>query len=202
MTDAAFFTVTYVEAIPSAAREAASALAHNDGALREEPGVVALEVLERSERPGQFAVLAAWTSQEAFVAHTASASLARLNAELTPLLAAPMDTREHEPLALGISGQPNAGAIWVVTHVDVVPTYKDDGAAALSTLAIHSRAHDGNIRFDVWRQTNRPNHFTVVETWSTPASRDAHVGATDSKAFRLKLAAMTGALYDERLYAR
>jgi quinol monooxygenase YgiN len=49
-------------------------------------------------------------------------------------------------------------------------------------------------------QTNRPNHFTVVECWKDRKAFDAHVAAKATTDFRNKLATMTGALYDERLY--
>ena len=54
--------------------------------------------------------------------------------------------------------------------------------------------------FDVWQQTNRPNHFTVVETWLNRPAYDAHFAHQQTKDFRGKLVTMTGALYDERLY--
>ena len=67
-------------------------------------------------------------------------------------------------------------------------------------LAADSRRHEGNLRLDVWQQTNRPNHFTVVESWADREAFDAHGAAPETKDFRAHLADMTGALYDERLY--
>ena len=63
-----------------------------------------------------------------------------------------------------------------------------------------TRKQNGNVRFDVFQQTNRPNHFTVVETWANRAAYDAHFVQAQTKDFPTKLATMTGALYDERLY--
>ena len=87
-----------------------------------------------------------------------------------------------------------------MTHVDVIPQHKDAGVEALQELAAASRPQPGNVRFEVWQQTNRGNHFAVVETWSTRRRFDAHLMAADTREFRSKLAVMTGALYDERLY--
>jgi quinol monooxygenase YgiN len=50
-----------------------------------------------------------------------------------------------------------------VTHVDVIPPRKDDGVAMLRQLAADSRQREGNLRFEVVQQMNRPNHFTGVE---------------------------------------
>src|SRR3989442_429394 len=91
-------------------------------------------------------------------------------------------------------------AIYVATHVDVIPPRKDDGVAALKRLGDESRRGAGNLRFEVVQQTNRPNHFTVVEMWKDAKAVEAHSMAAVTREFRDKLATMTGALYDERMY--
>jgi quinol monooxygenase YgiN len=199
LLDATFFTVTYVEVVPPSAAEGATLLKHYRDASCKDDGPVRFEVLQRLDRPNQFTVLAAWKNEQAFEAHLTTAHITELNRELAPLLAAPNDTRQHRGLAVG-AARISRGAITAVTHVDVIPQHKDDGAVALQQLAVDSRHHDGNLRFDVWQQTNRPNHFTVVETWSSRRTFDAHGMAAPTKDFRTKLAVMTGALYDERLY--
>jgi quinol monooxygenase YgiN len=47
---------------------------------------------------------------------------------------------------------------------------------------------------------NRPNHFTVVETWRDRAAFDTHGMTGPTRRFREHLGPMSGALYDERLY--
>ena len=94
-----------------------------------------------------------------------------------------------------------AGLIYAVTHVDVIPPRKDDGVALLRQLAADSGKDAGNARFDVLQQTSRPNHFTVVEAWKDRNAFDAHGMAAHTRQFRDRLAPMSGALYDERLYA-
>jgi len=91
-------------------------------------------------------------------------------------------------------------AVYVATHVDVIPPRKDDGVAALKRLGDESRKHDGNLRFEVVQQTNRLNHFTVVEIWKDAKAVETHSMAAATREFRDKLASMTGALYDERMY--
>ena len=199
--NATFYTVTYVEVVPPAAAQGADILRQYRDASRQDEGAVRFEVLQRLERPNQFTVPAAWTDQQAFQAHTATGHLRQLNERLAPLLAAPNDTREHHGLALGNATAARDGTVTAVTHVDVIPPEKDNGVAALTRLAQDSRSHEGNLRFEVWQQTNRPNHFTVVETWADRAAFDAHAMAAQTKEFRTKLATMTGALYDERLYS-
>ena len=50
------------------------------------------------------------------------------------------------------------------------------------------------------QQTNRPNHFTVIEAWKDRKAYDASRSADAQRQFRDKLGPMLGALYDERLY--
>ena len=58
-----------------------------------------------------------------------------------------------------------ADAVYGVTHVDAIPPQKDNAVAALKALGEANRAAPGNVRYDVVQQTNRPNHFTVIEMW-------------------------------------
>jgi quinol monooxygenase YgiN len=114
---------------------------------------------------------------------------------------APTDERVHVALSIGpIDAASVRDAIYVATHVDVIPPRKDDGVAALKRLGDESRRGAGNLRFEVVQQTNRPNHFTVVEMWKDAKAVEAHSMAAVTREFRDKLATMTGALYDERRY--
>ena len=197
---ATFYTVTYIEVVPPSAVQAATLLKIYRDASRKEPGAVRVEVTQRLDRPNQFTVLAAWKDQKAYEDHTATAHAKALTEKLAPSLAAPSDTRQHNALAVGEIKTAPGPNVTAVTHVDVIPPQKDNGVAAVKQLAEDSRKQAGNLRFDVWQQTNRPNHFTVVETWTNRAAYDAHYMHAQTKEFRGKLVTMTGALYDERLY--
>jgi quinol monooxygenase YgiN len=194
---ATFFTATYIEVGPRMARSAAPVLRtyRTEGAKE----AVAFEVLQRIDRPNQFAVLGAWADQKAYEAHAGGAGAKAMTEKLARMLAAPNDTRQHNALAVA-PGKTGRGATFAVTHVDVIPPQKDNGVDAVKLLAEESRKHAGNQRFDVWQQTNRPNHFTVVEAWTSRGAFDVHGVQPQTVEFRNKLATMTGALYDERLY--
>ena len=198
-TVASFFTATYVEVGRTSAARAAALLAAEREASAADDGLVRFEMVQRVDRPNQLVALGAWRDRAAFEAHANSTRVVELMRELTPLLAAPNDRREHVALSVEPSREGSTGIV-VATHVDVVPPSKDDAVAALTQLAEASRGHRGNLRFDVWQQTNRPNHFTVVEAWSTRRTVDTHAMAPATRDFRTKLAVMAGALYDERLY--
>ena len=64
-----------------------------------------------------------------------------------------------------------------------------------------SRKDAGNAMFEVVQQTNRPNHFTVVEIWKDAKAFDAHGIADHTRRFRTNLGPMLGAPYEDRLYA-
>lgn len=88
-----------------------------------------------------------------------------------------------------------------LTHVDLIPTFKDTGIPKVKEFAEQSRSTSGNLSFDVLTQANRTNHMTVVESWSTAAAKDAHIAEPFVKAFRETLMPMSGSLYDERVYS-
>ena len=196
---ATFYTVTYVEVGPVLAKVGAATLRAYRDASRKGAGNVSFELLQRIDRPNQFTVLGAWTDQKAFEAHVAAAHTKTMDEKLASILAAPNDTRQHNGLSLA-PAKPAKDQIFAVTHVDVIPPQKDNGVAAMKQLAEDSRKHAGNSQFDVWQQTNRPNHFTVVESWSSRGAFDLHEMQKTTRDFRAKLGTMTGALYDERLY--
>ena len=195
--NAAIYTTSYVEVGPILAKTGAAALhAYRDAARKE---AVSVEVFQRIDRQNQFVILAAWADQKAYEAHLAGEQVKKLNEKLATMLAAPPDTRTHSGLSVS-PAKTGKDPVVVVTHVDVIPPEKDNGANALEQLADGSRRHSGNLQFDVWRQTNRPNHFTVVEAWANRGAFDVHEMQKETREFRMRLGPMSGALYDERIY--
>jgi quinol monooxygenase YgiN len=72
--------------------------------------------------------------------------------------------------------------------------------AALKAMSTDTADDPGNLAYQVLQQTNRRNHFTVLETWRSQSAGDAHAMAAHTRVFREKLTPFAGALYDERLY--
>jgi len=191
------YVITYVELKPTAAKDGASILKSWRAAQRKAEGNLRAEVVHHTTRPGQFVVVAAWHNKAAFDAHADAGKAFR--DKLNDLRNAPADDRFHNALSVGkLEGA--KGALHVVTHVDVIPPRREDAVAALKILGEATRAAEGNVRYEVVQQTNRPNHFTVVETWRSKQAYDANSMSAHQREFRDKLAQMTGALYDERFY--
>jgi quinol monooxygenase YgiN len=195
------YSVTYIEVLPTAKADAATLLRRYREAAQKEGGNLRCEVVQRIDQPHQFAILEIWKDHAAFEAHGKSAGTTEMREKIAAIRNAPTDERVHTALSVSRIDAPTArGGIYVATHVDVIPPRKDDGVAALKRLGEDSRRDHDNLRFEVVQQINRPNHFTVVEIWRDAKAVEMHSMAAPTREFRDKLATMTGALYDERMY--
>jgi quinol monooxygenase YgiN len=200
--EGSIYTVIYVEVMPTATTEARALLKRYRDATRQEDGNRRSEVIQRIGQPHQFVILEVWRDPKASAAHGQGTNSTSMRAQVAAIRNAPTDERVHTALSVGpVETKPAAGAVYVVTHVDVIPPRKDDGVTALKQLGDGSRPGPGNLRFEVVQQTNRPNHFTVVEIWNGAKAVEAHSMAGPTRRFRDALAPITGALYDERMYA-
>lgn len=197
------YGATYVEVAPSAVSQGLALLQALAAATRKEDGNLNFRVVQERDRPSRFVALEAWKDQASLDAHRKGKAYAEFNEKLTPIGAAPPDERVNNGLAPSPGGLPAAsrGAVWVVTHVDVPPPSKDACIAELKALAEASRKDAGNLAFGVTQQSNRPNHFTVVEVWQDQKAFDAHAVAEHTKKFRAALGPMLGAPHDDRVYA-
>lgn len=193
------YVVTYVESRANARDETAALLKSYRDASRKTAGNLRSIVVQRPRRPGQFVVVAAWKDKAAWDAHMAAPATKEFRDKLAALRNAPADDRFHNALSVGPI-EDASGAVYGVTHVDVIPPQKDNALVALKALGEANRAASGNARFEIVQQTNRPNHFTVFEVWRSREAFDANAASAHQREFRDKLAAMSGALYDERLY--
>ena len=195
------YTVIYVEVMPTSKSDATVVLRRYREAARKEGGNLRCEVAQRIDQPHQFVILSIWKDQKAWEAHGKGAASMEMREKVAAVRNAPTDERVHIGLSIGpIDVTAPRDAVFVATHVDVIPPRKDDGVAALKRLGDESRKGDGNLRFEVVQQANRQNHFTVVEIWKDAKTVEAHSMAAATREFRDKLASMTGALYDERMY--
>lgn len=195
------YLVTYVELMPNAVASGSAALKQYRGESRKESGNLRLDVLAEIKRPNRFAIVEIWKDKASLDAHGRSAASAQLSEELKSLQDAPNDVRIDHALYLGRGKDENrAGAIYVVTHIDVIPPGKEACMAALKAMSSDTAGDRGNIGYDVLQQDDHSNHFTVVEEWAGMEAADAHAMAAHTRAFRAKLIPIKGALYDERFY--
>ncbi|GEM_PF-1232694 len=103
--------------------------------------------------------------------------------------------------AYRLAAQPSAGKqLYVVTYVDVFPNFAAETARQLQQFAEDSRKDPGCVRFEVMRDVERTNHFSIVEVWQNRQAYDAHIGLAHTKSFREKIQPGLGSPFDERLY--
>lgn len=199
--DGGVYVVTYVDVMPSSVAAGATLIRQYRDAGRKEDGSVRVEALHEIGRPNRFAIVEVWKDKAARDAHVAAASTLQFRDKLKAIANAPYDERVNNGLYVGPARSQDAkGAIYVVTHVDVVPASKDGCMELLKGMSADTPKDAGNLRYEVLQQAGRLNHFTVVETWANPEGLDGHAMAVHTRAFREKLAPMAGALYDERFY--
>jgi quinol monooxygenase YgiN len=203
--DDGVYLVTYVESLPFDALSPRSGIAlqlerYRDSS-RKDAGNLRFDVLIELGRPNRFVILEAWRDAASLDARGNADSTAKFRQVMDTMQAAPLDVRSNA--ALFTDPQPHdyrPGAVYAVTHVDVTGDHKDDAVALLRSMSDETRKDDGNLRFDVFQQKNRPNHFTVVEAWANRKTQASHTAAPHIRAFRGQLLIMQGALYDERIY--
>jgi quinol monooxygenase YgiN len=200
--DQTAYVVTYLEVLPSAKGEAANLLKQVASASRNEAGNLRFDILQRIERDNQFAILEAWSDSKAAEAHGSGAALKQFKEKLGPLRASFYDERPSKGVAVApLSAPAGKNAVYSIIHVDVTPPNTDKCIAMLRELAEATRKEPEALRFEAWQQSNRANHFTVMEVWKRRDGVEAHVVTEAARDFREKLGPMTGALYDERLYS-
>jgi quinol monooxygenase YgiN len=194
------YVVTYFDIAPAAVRKASGLLRQFAAATRKEDGNVEFSALRETGRPGRYAILEGWRDKAALEAH--GAAMKSLAGKLQPSFASPFDARQFLPLS--VEGKPAAGgtigAIWLLTHIDVFPTHKDEAAAVVKEQVDASRKDGGVLRYDALVWDGHPNHFQLVEGWANRGAQRAHELTDHTKAFRVKLVPLEGGLYDERLY--
>ena len=99
------------------------------------------------------------------------------------------------------AAQQNAGKqLYVVTYVDVFPNFAAETAKQMQQFADDSRKDPGCVRFEVMRDVERTNHFTIVEVWQNRQAYEAHLGLAHTKTFREKIQPGLGSPFDERMY--
>jgi quinol monooxygenase YgiN len=192
--------VAYFEAAPSEVNRTMTMLKAYRQATQKASGIVRVQVLQQIGRPNFFAMAEKWSDAASLQAHLMSSDNKKLRDDLQSVLISPFDER----LLAAVTAQPAKGAgpdqaIYVLTHADAAAR-REEIPGMLQELATAARRENGNVLFDATVQPNRTNHFTLIEVWSDQKSFEAHEIAATTKQFRSAFGAVSGALYDERIY--
>jgi len=90
--------------------------------------------------------------------------------------------------------------VYGATYLEVAPSAAGQGLALLQALAAATRKEDGNRRFHVLQERDRPNRFVAQEAWKDQAALDAHRKGKAYTELNEKLAAIRTAPPDERVH--
>lgn len=197
-SDTNFYTVAYVDVMPSAKATAVAAFKQYRDASSKEPGFVRFELFEQDGREGHLSLIETWANPGAYDTHSAGAASKEWRSKIDTIRLSDYDQRPYKTLSLGPtpSSEPQ---IFVIAHVDI-GGQGTNAAELLKRLAEASRKENGNIRFDVIQHTMRANHFTVIEGWRNRQAVSAHAAAPHTRQYRDGLAPIAGSPLDERIY--
>jgi len=194
--------VSFIEVRSDASERAAQILRAHARALSGEIAAGHVWVLEEIGRPERFALLE--SGERARMLSTASQPADPILTTLSTVLVAPIDRRANRDspvVPLEVRAAPSEpGAVYAVAHVDIAPPVRSDIEQAFAEFARAARASAGNLRFEAWQQTNRPNHFNLIGVWRARADLDAFAASDAARSFRASIAPLLGSLYDERVY--
>ena len=200
VVESAVYEVGYFEAAAADIAATARLAGAFAAASRKEPGNAGFGAFQEIGRPSRFAIFSAWHDASAADVHRSAATTAAFRDQLEPKLVGPLETRTFAGFSMAPSRAGDAGAVYVLTHVDVFPSNKEEAAALVAAVAEAGRKMPGNLLFDVVQVDGHPNHFTLFSGWRDRAAFDASLTAAPTKDFRRRLTPLEGALYDERLY--
>jgi quinol monooxygenase YgiN len=194
------YIITYVEIAPNSAAEARKLILGYIADAKQAPGAVQIEALQRISDPSHFALIEQWQSQSAKQAFAATEAAVKFRATLLPLQTAAYDERIHGALSVGPMVPASGDPVVIMTHVDIIPTQVEPGTAMVKTFVEQGRGTAGNRRFDDLVQSNRKNHFTIVESWDAASDKSNWIATPVARTFRQELQPISGGLYDERAY--
>lgn len=236
LSESSIWVVSYIEVNTESIDPVAGLLTKHAKANGGVDGNLWSQEVQRIGRKNHFALIQVWSDQAAFNAYSSLSSTVQFHLQLEPYLYSPYDRRIH----LGLNLDPKGFSSWsdesvfVLTHADIIrneqfspcslglPSGSSDAPCGNQLLINHaqeSRAHKGNLRFDILTQNSRTNHMTVLEVWSNADAQQEHLSHNQTIFFHYALSdlskmkqgnnpmatilansSMLGSLWDERLY--
>ena len=197
------YVVIYVEFKPDDAKAGGRLLDDLASHGLASAGVVRFDVLQQIDRPNLFALFEIWSNAQTYAAYKATPGTQAILTQIAPLLGAPLDERDGNLLEGSVtprSGHAQARQIFVITHLDIIPTFVDQARPVLNTFVADSANDRGVETFAMLSWTPTTNHFQLIEVFANERAYDDLVSAQHTVDFRQDLQPTVGAPYDERLY--
>jgi quinol monooxygenase YgiN len=198
------WTLTFIEVRVDARGHAGNVLRQQAKSLREHISSPAqIVLLQELSRPERFVLLEREEPELSAGGVQEQQPVAKL---LTDELTAPPDRRKNRvfgEVAIAADAKADVRAnVYVVAHLDIGVPDRARTEVALRQLAAAARQSAGNIRFDIWQQTDRANHFNVISGWISESQFYAFATTHAARDFRQTLGPLLDSPYDERLFRR
>jgi quinol monooxygenase YgiN len=201
-TSAPTHVVTYLDVRLASINAGARLIRTYVRATRADAGNVEVNALEEIGRANRFVIVETWRDPAALAQHDKAAPTLEFREKLKTIWRSPYDQRVTHGFA--VDANPAAagpGALYVVTHVDVPGPQREETEKVLKQLFTSSHASPGHLRYDIYQQDDpRLNHFTMFVVWENRSAFEASADTAQWLQFRVALAPLLGALFDERLY--
>jgi quinol monooxygenase YgiN len=105
------------------------------------------------------------------------------------------EEENHLPMA-----NPDVTPVFVITHIDIIPTNMEAGRELLLRYAAEVRDEPGLTRFELLSQLRRPNHFETLAVWESETHYVESLGAPVTLAYRERLHPLLGSPFDDRMH--
>jgi len=198
------WALTFIEVRVDARGHAGGVLRQQASALREHTSWPAqIMLLQEVSRPERFVLV---EREKPDVSTEGVREIQAVTELLTDQLTAPPDlrmNREFSEVALATGAKADARAnVYIVTHLDIGSPDRARVEAALRQLSVAALRSEGNLRFDIWQQTDHANHFNLISGWISESQFRAFAASRAARDFRQTVGPLLGSPYDERLFRR
>jgi quinol monooxygenase YgiN len=203
VTEETSFNITYLDVHAHEVQNTKTLLRQLKEFGSQTVGNLRFEIVQRICHPDQFVIVEAWQDSISLKNYQQSKFVIDIKDHLKHLLRSSFDERPHLALHVTKLDRPFSASkdeIFAITHVDIVPTFKDQGITIVKDISAASEKDSGNIRFEALSQISRPNHMTIVEVWTNQDAINHHASQKHKINFRVDLCPISGSLYDERFY--
>ena len=95
---------------------------------------------------------------------------------------------------------PNVSPVYVITHIDILPSNMEAGRELLLRYAADLRGTPGLTKFEPLRQLHRPSHFETLAVWESEARYVESLGAQITLSYRDRLHPLLGSPFDDQVH--
>jgi (4S)-4-hydroxy-5-phosphonooxypentane-2,3-dione isomerase len=197
------YAVTYLDVAANSVSQGVSILKKYRDLSSHEAGNLEFTVLQERIRPNRFVIFEGWKDQAAFDAHSKGAPASECQEALAPIRnSPPYQMMQYAFVTAPPRANPARDALYMVEHMDFMPTFATTAAPLVKALAEHSEKEESVIRYDAYHWGN--HHYMIMAVWPDSKAFDAHEAASYTRQFRAAAAVPGGRidLYEERLYNR